>query len=179
MIRTRVGYAGGTKPNPVYENLGDHSETIEIMYDPRQISYSELLDVFWQSHEPTVRPYSRQYRSAIFFHNEDQRKLALMTKDRQEALRKREVHTVIVPAGRFWPAEDYHQKYYLRNIPALMKEFNALYPSSGDFVNSTAAMKVNGFIGGNGKIGELKNALEESKISPEVIGRILEELQGR
>lgn len=179
MLRTRVGYAGGTKQNPVYENLGDHSETIEITYDPRQISYAELLDVFWQSHEPTIQSFSRQYMSIIFFHNEDQRKLASMTKVRQEALRKREVHTTVVPAGIFWPAEDYHQKYYLRNMPSLMREFNALYPSSADFVNSTAAAKVNGFLGGNGKISELKGALEDSKISPEVIERILKELRGK
>ena len=173
-----MGYAGGTKTNPIYESLGDHSETIEVIYDPRKISYGELLDIFWQSHEPTVSSWSRQYMSIIFFHNEDQRKLAVMTKDRQERTRKRKIHTVIVPAGTFWSAEDYHQKYYLRNVPSLMKEFNTLYPSSADFVNSTAAAKVNGFLGGNGTIGDLKADLESIRLSPDVIDRIMKGSKG-
>jgi peptide-methionine (S)-S-oxide reductase len=172
VVRTRVGYAGGTKKDPTYESLGDHSETIEVAYDSRRISYAELLDIFWQSHEPTVQSSSRQYMSIIFYHDEEQRKLAVMGKDRQEASRKRKIHTIIIPAGVFYPAEDYHQKYYLRNASSVMKEFNALYPSNIAFINSTAAAKVNGFLGGNGTIGDLKADLESIKLAPEVIDRI-------
>ncbi len=178
MIRTRVGYAGGTKKDPAYESLGDHSETIEITYDPRKISYGELLDIFWDGHEPTIPSWSRQYMSIIFFHNEDQRKLAVMTKDREERKRKKKIHTEIVPAGTFWPAEDYHQKYYLRNTPLVMNEFKILYPFSVDFVNSTAAAKVNGFLGGNGTIDDLKADLEDSRLSTAVIDRIIKALKG-
>lgn len=71
MIRTRVGYAGGSKENPTYYSLGDHSETIQIDYDPTQISYGQLLEVFWNSHNPTYEPWSRQYMSIIFYHSED------------------------------------------------------------------------------------------------------------
>jgi peptide-methionine (S)-S-oxide reductase len=178
VIYTRVGYAGGTKKDPTYESLGDHSETIEVAYDPRIISYAELLDIFWQSHEPTVQSSSRQYMSIIFYHDEEQRKLAVMTKGRQEASRKRKIQTIIVPAGLFYPAEDYHQKYYLRSTPSVMKEFNALYPSSTDFINSTVAAKVNGFLGGNGTIGDLKADLESIKLAHEAIDRIIKGLRG-
>ena len=68
MIRTRVGYAGGTTNNPTYRALGDHAETIQVDYDPTQISYEELLEAFWTSHSPTSRPWSRQYASIIFYH---------------------------------------------------------------------------------------------------------------
>ena len=177
-MHTRVGYAGGTKKDPTYESLGDHAETIEVTYDTRKISYAELLDIFWQSHEPTVQSSSRQYMSIIFYHDEEQRKRAVMTKDRQEASRKRKIQTIFVPAGLFYPAEDYHQKYYLRSTPAVMKEFNALYPSSTDFINSAAAAKVYGFLGGNGTIGDLKTDLETSKLAPEAIDRIIKGLRG-
>jgi len=80
-----VGYAGGTKKNPTYHSLGDHSETIEIEFDPKKISYKELLDIFWESHEPTVRSFSRQYASFIFFHSEEQKKLAQETKEQLES----------------------------------------------------------------------------------------------
>jgi len=116
--------------------------------------------------------------SIIFYHNEEQRKFALTTKDHQEASRKRKIQTIIVPAGLFYPAEDYHQKYYLRSAPAVMKEFNALYPSSTDFINSTAAAKVNGFLGGNGTIEDLKADLESTKLAPEAIDLIMKGLKG-
>ncbi len=67
MVRTRVGYAGGTKRNPTYYNLGDHTETIQIDYDPTYVSYRELLDIFWESHDPAARPWSRQYMAVVFY----------------------------------------------------------------------------------------------------------------
>jgi peptide-methionine (S)-S-oxide reductase len=116
--------------------------------------------------------------SIIFYHDEEQRRRAVLTKDRQEASRKRKVQTIIISAGLFYPAEDYHQKYYLRSKPSVMKEFNALYSSSTDFVNSTATAKVNGFLGGNGTIGDLKADLEDMKLAPDVIDRIIIGLSG-
>jgi len=70
VVRTRVGYTGGSTKNPTYHSLGDHTETVQIDYDPTQISFEELLDVFWDSHRPTQRAWSRQYMAAVFFHNE-------------------------------------------------------------------------------------------------------------
>ena len=67
MVRTRVGYTGGTDDSPTYERLGDHTESVEIEYDPSRLSYQELLDIFWASHTPTLEPYARQYMPAIFY----------------------------------------------------------------------------------------------------------------
>ena len=81
-MRTRVGYAGGEKKNPTYHSLGDHTETIQIDYDPKQISYAKLLEVFWRSHDPLSRSCSRQHKAAVFYHNEEQKRLATETRDR-------------------------------------------------------------------------------------------------
>ncbi len=179
MIRTKVGYAGGSKKLPTYENLGDHSETIQIVYDPTIISYSELLEIFWQDHEPTVPPYSRQYMSSIFYHNEEQQRFALRTKDYETNSRKRKVLTAIIPFETFWPAEDYHQKYYLRDNRLLIKEFSTLYSSPEDFTNSTAAARVNGFAGGNGTIEDLKSELKLAGLEPESVDRIVKAIKSR
>ena len=150
VIRTRVGYAGGTSSNPTYYNLDGHSETIQIDYDPAQISYNELLDVFWDSHDPTVSSFSQQYSSIIFYHNEVQKRLAIESKQQEEARLGRKIVTKIIPFSEFYLAEDYHQKYYLQREPELMKDFNTIYPDTEDFVSSTAAARVNGYVGGYG-----------------------------
>lgn len=165
VIRTRVGYAGGQKLNPTYRSIGDHSETIEIDYDPSRISYKDLLFVFWQSHDPTYKPWSRQYMSAIFYHNDEQRRLALETKALEENQRTRKIHTDIMPFEKFYLAEDYHQKYELRRYKDLMKEFKAMYPRDIDFVNSTAAARINGYVGGHGKPQDYEAAIENLGLS--------------
>ncbi|GAK58576.1 methionine sulfoxide reductase A [Candidatus Vecturithrix granuli] len=167
-MRTRVGYAGGTKANPTYYALGDHAETIEIDYDPTQISYEELLDVFWKSHNPTYPSWSRQYMSAIFYHNEEQQRLAQTTKARQEAQRGAKIHTEIAAYTQFYLAEDYHQKYVLQNQREFMREFKAMYPNMSDFINSTAAARVNGYLAGDGSAEMLREEVEQLGLSPEL-----------
>ncbi|MGB5616246.1 MAG: peptide-methionine (S)-S-oxide reductase, partial [Desulfobacterales bacterium] len=71
-----MGYAGGTKEAPTYHSLGDHTETIQIDYDPSQVSYNDLLDIFWQNHDPSSRAWSKQYMAAVFYHTDEQKKLA-------------------------------------------------------------------------------------------------------
>jgi len=154
-----VGYSGGTKPNPTYLDLGDHSETIQIDYDPRKISYEQLLEVFWQGHAPGTPAWSRQYRAAVFYHNEEQKNLALKTRDQVAARIKGRVFTEILPASRFYPAEDYHQKYFLRQVPELLREFGVLYPRGEDLVASTAAARVNGYVAGYGALPGLRAQL--------------------
>ena len=160
VIRTRVGYAGGQKKDPTYRSIGDHSETIQIDYNPNRISYKKLLAIFWQSHDPTSRAWSRQYMSAIFYHNDEQKKLALETRAFEEKQRNKKIQTEILPFSQFYLAEDYHQKYQLRGQSDLMREFKAMYPRNIDFINSTAAARVNGYIGGHGTPEAVKATIE-------------------
>jgi peptide-methionine (S)-S-oxide reductase len=166
VVRTRVGYAGGTKENPTYHSLGDHTEAIQIDYDPTRISYEELLEIFWDSHDPAQRPFSRQYMSILFYHNEEQKRLAMQTRDRAAAEAGGPIHTEIRPASDFYLAEAYHQKYLLQQVPELMAEFNAMYPTPEDFVASTAAARANGYVGGYGSTTALQEALDDLGLSP-------------
>jgi methionine-S-sulfoxide reductase len=167
VVRTRVGYAGGTTKYPTYTNLDGHGETIQIDYDPEQISYEELLEVFWQSHNPTSPSYSTQYASIILVHDEEQERLAQESKQQEAEQRGAEIHTEIVPYSGFTLAEGYHQKYQLRNASRLMAEFLEIYPEPADFVNSTAAARVNGYVGGNGTLKQLEAELGTLGLSPE------------
>lgn len=126
VISVTPGYTGGKKENPTYEEVSSgrtgHAEAVEVLYDPAQISYAKLLDVFWRNIDPTTRDRQfvdsgSQYRTAVFYHNEGQKRLAEETKmklDRSGRFGK-PIVTEIVPAGKFYPAEEYHQDYYKRN----------------------------------------------------------------
>ena len=173
MVRTRVGYAGGTKENPTYYSLGGHSETVQIDYDPQRISYSDLLEVFWRGHSPTSYPSSQQYKAIIFYHDEEQKREAIESRDKLEAEIGRKIITEIRPASVFYLAEDYHQKYYMQRYPELVKEFRAIYPDINDFVNSTAVARVNGYAGGYGTQEALDEELENLGLSPEGIDRVI------
>lgn len=179
MVRTRVGYSGGEKKNPTYHDLGDHSESIQIDYDPTQISYEKLLEIFWASHSPTQRSWSRQYKAAVFYHNEEQKRLAVETRDREAARRKTAIATEILPANTFYRAEAYHQKYRLRQDRVLMNEFSATYPSDTDFVDSTAAARVNGYLDGYGTPESLKEELDSLGLSPAASKRLEEMVKNR
>lgn len=174
MIRTRVGYAGGSKENPTYHSLGNHSETIQIDYDPTRISYRQLLGVFWSSHSPIYEPGSRQYMSVVFYHSEEQQRLAIDMKESEEARLGRDIFTEIVPFKEFYLAEDYHQKYYLRQEPALMQDFKAIYPATKDFIASTAVARVNGYAGGYGESATLEEELKILGLSESGRKRLLE-----
>ena len=179
VLRTQAGYAGGTKKNPSYYNLGDHTETIRIDYDPAKVSYSQLLEIFWAGHNPGVRPLSKQYKSVIFYNNDEQKNLALQTRSGLEKKTGRKVYTEIVPAGAFYRAEGYHQKHYLRNSRELMVIFKEIYPADGDLVSSTAAARVNGYLGGFGNILILEKELSRTGMPAETVKRILAALSGQ
>ena len=123
VVYTRVGYTGGRLKNPAYEDVCSHTtghaEAVEVEYDPSRISYDELLDVFWKIHDPTTLnsqgfDVGSQYRSAIFYHDKAQEDAAKASKTRLErsGVYKNKIVTEIVPAGEFYPAEEYHQRYY-------------------------------------------------------------------
>ena len=159
MIRTRVGYCGGTTPHPTYHAIGDHAETVEIDFDPSVISFEQLLAWFWVAHDPVRPSFSDQYRSAIFCRGEEQLHLARASKEREEGRRGRRLYTEIAPAGLFTRAEDYHQKYLVRREPEILEEFAVIYPDSREFTDSTAVARVNGFLGGFGTASALERDL--------------------
>lgn len=174
VIRTRVGYAGGTTENPTYYNLGDYTETIQIDYDPNKISFKQLLDIFWKSHDPTSLPWKRQYMSIIFYHTAEQKRLAEETKAVLSDMVREKVYTEIIPFKEFYLAEDYHQKYHLRQNSELMDIFRELYSDEDDFISSTEAARINGYIAGYGKLESLLNELDSLDIPPEARQTVIE-----
>ena len=112
--------------------------------------------------------------SIIFFHNEEQRKLAIETMDREAARRKGKIYTEIVPYTEFYLAEAYHQKYSLRHESDLMKEFNVMYPDDYDFMNSTAAARLNGYLDGYGTLEVFQSELDNYGLSPAGSKRLLD-----
>ena len=172
VVRTRVGYAGGSKPRPTYRALGDHTETTQIEFDPERLAYEDLLAVFWDSHTPTRPPWSRQYASIIFYHDEEQRRLAEESKLKVELRLERRLYTDIVPASQFYRAEDYHQKYYLRGVPGVMHDFERIYPDAREFTDSTAAARANGYVGGYGTLDDLRAEEGDFGLSPEALAEL-------
>ncbi|MDH5208509.1 MAG: peptide-methionine (S)-S-oxide reductase MsrA [Burkholderiaceae bacterium] len=126
VISTTSGYIGGTLPNPTYEQVSagrtGHAEAVQVAYDPSRVTYEKLLDVFWHNVDPTVRDrqfcdVGSQYRTGIFVHNAEQRRLAEASKAALERTKpfKGSIVTEVVDAGTFYPAEEYHQDYYQKN----------------------------------------------------------------
>jgi len=165
VVRTRVGYSGGSTQSPTYHSIGDHSEAVQIDYDPSRISYRELLDIFWKSHDPGAKSWSRQYRAAIFYHDEAQKRLAFESRDGEAEKKKGTIHTEVLPFIGFTLAEDYHQKYRLQQYPEFAASLEAFYPEMRDFVNSTAAARLNGFLGGYGSPELLKKEIDRYGLS--------------
>jgi peptide methionine sulfoxide reductase msrA/msrB len=138
VVKTTVGYCGGTEPNPTYELVGSektkYRESIEIIYDPAKISFAQLLDIYWKQIDPTqsdgqFTDIGPSYRAAIFYTDENEKKIAEESKAglASSGKFKKPIVTEILPAMKFWPAEDYHQKYSERNP----EHFGAFEHSSG------------------------------------------------
>jgi peptide-methionine (S)-S-oxide reductase len=121
VVATRVGYTGGALVDPTYEQVCSgrtgHAEAVQVWFDPDVVSYGELLDTFWSVHDPTTRnrqgwDLGSQYRSAIFFHDADQERVAIASRDERQNSVKRQIVTEIVAATPFYDAEEYHQRYF-------------------------------------------------------------------
>jgi peptide-methionine (S)-S-oxide reductase len=177
VVTTLVGYAGGTKRNPTYHSLSDHTETIQIYYDPQKVSYEQLLEVFWANHDPTALPWSTQYKSIILYHGDEQKRLATASKARLEERLKRTIRTEISLAREFYPAEDYHQKYSLRGSRELMAILKEAYPSDADLVASTAAARLNGYLGILEKPKDFGKQLETAGLKRETVVKLLNALK--
>lgn len=126
VMETTVGYTGGSTPNPTYKQVctgaTGHAEAIQVAFDPSKISYESILDHFFRMHDPTTpnrqhNDVGTQYRSAIFYHSEEQRQIAHKVKERfdKSGRFQRPIVTQLVPASEFFPAEEYHQDYLRKN----------------------------------------------------------------
>lgn len=138
VVKTVVGYCGGGEANPTYEQVSakktGHREAIEVTYDPAQISYGQLLEIFWRQINPTqadgqFADIGLPYHAAIFYGNDEEKELAVASKEKLSKSGKfsQPIVTELLPAAKFYPAEEYHQKYYQKN-PA---EYKAYYFGSG------------------------------------------------
>ncbi|WP_050033919.1 peptide-methionine (S)-S-oxide reductase MsrA [Halorubrum halophilum] len=147
-VRTRVGYAGGTKIDPTYHALGDHTEVFQIEFDPDTISYRDLLDRVFHSHNPQHQTRKTQYQNIVFAATEAQRAVLdeLLT---TPGLTADGIGTRIEQLSRFYPAEDYHQKYKLRSVSSFMDPFEAAGYSDDELRESPIAAKLNGYAAGH------------------------------
>ena len=124
VISTTSGYTGGRVANPTYTQVSaggtGHTEAVKVVYDPGRVSYEKLLDVFWRNHDPLAKnaqfcDHGSQYRAGIFYHDEEQHRLAQASKQTAQARFKQPIQTEITAATTFYKAEDYHQDYYKKN----------------------------------------------------------------
>ena len=121
VVATRVGYTGGSSADPNYEQVCSdttgHAEAVQVWFDPTVVSYDDLLETFWSIHDPTTRnrqgwDFGSQYRSAIFFHDANQERVAIDSRDQHQSTLARPIVTQIFPASAFYDAEEYHQRYF-------------------------------------------------------------------
>lgn len=149
-MRTRVGYCGGDKEKPTYYSLGDHTEAITIDYDPKILSYDDLLKLFWKAHTCEQINSSRQYMNAVFYRNDEQKKLAEASKAaeaKSRGISLLEVQTEVIPMKDFTYAEGYHHKYYLTRYRDVRGFLEKTYPDAKSFADSTVGMKLNAYLG--------------------------------
>ena len=147
VVRTRVGYAGGTKSDPTYHRLGDHTETFQVDYDSEEVSYEELLDLAFDSHNPNRKVRKTQYQNVIFVSDSQQRD-ALKEYLSERGLSPDSIGTRIEELSTFYNAEDYHQKHSLRSRNDLMDPFAEAGYDEEELRESPAAAKLNGLASG-------------------------------
>ncbi len=156
-----MGYSGGSTTNPTYRAIGDHTETLQVDFDPTQVSYDELLELFWESHDPTQKSLfrDRQYMSLLILHSEEQKTTASRSKEAWEQKLRKPIKTEFQSNSLFYLAEDYHQKYFLKRYNQVINSLQKLYPAHDLLLNATITARLNGFVRGRGGIRELKEEM--------------------
>ncbi|MDQ2049372.1 peptide-methionine (S)-S-oxide reductase [Natronolimnohabitans sp. A-GB9] len=166
VVRTRVGYAGGTTPEPSYHSLGDHTEVVQFEYDPDALRYEDVLEWFWANHDWASPAPKRQYRSVVLAHDDTQYETARQSRTAREERAGRSAATDIERLEAFTRAEDYHQKYELRSTPVAGDELAA---RCGDaFVDSTVVARLNGFVAGHGEPDHREELVAALELPPTV-----------
>jgi len=146
---------------------------MQVDFDPEQLSYDSLLTLFWGSHNPTNKPYRRQYMSLILTANNVQQERAELSAEQVHA-KGGKIYTEIAPLTKFYLAEDYHQKFYLSRVPVLVQELKFRYPNFLAYINSTVVARINGYVGGYGSKALLESELANFKLSDEAQRRLME-----
>lgn len=143
------------------------------------MTYDDLLEIFWENHNPEFGAWSRQYMAAVFCHDEKQKQAAEKSRERLASNLNREIKTQILPCTGFYLAEDYHQKYTLSRHSELMKEFRAMYPTTQGLISSTAAARVNGYLAGYVGCDRLQADIDALGLSERSAKRLLTMVCGR
>lgn len=168
VIRTRVGYAGGTTLAPTYRSMGDHTETVEIDFDPAILRYEDVLRHFWRNHYPNRDQYKgRQYLSLLRCRGVEQLEIAGRVKMEMEVELGEPIETDIAPFSDFTLAEERHQKYYLKRYPKALEQLELLFPEPALLVHSTFAARLNGFVKGFRTKDSLLEEMAGWQIEPE------------
>jgi peptide-methionine (S)-S-oxide reductase len=173
VLRTEVGYAGGTTSDPTYHDLGSHAEVVQISFDPDQIGYGDLLELYWQGHDPTRSSRGSQYRSILLCEDSAELDEARASAQRQEVKLGRKIQSELVVGKPFYPAEDYHQKWKLRQRRELFSDLAKSYANEAELLRSFAATKLNAFAGGHlskSQLDELGDALHLSPTGLSLVG---------
>ncbi|GGG66928.1 peptide-methionine (S)-S-oxide reductase MsrA [Paenibacillus radicis (ex Gao et al. 2016)] len=179
VIRTAVGYAGGTTPDPTYREMGDHSETVQLQYDSNQLAFQQLVELFWQSHNPiNINGYKgTQYMSLLFYNCEEQEEVIRHVIQNRINLGYEQPETRITRYTEFYPAEERHQKYYLQRYPDAIEKLSALYPDKQELFRSTLAARLNGLAKGYTSMERIRSELEDWNIGPDERKELLELLR--
>jgi peptide-methionine (S)-S-oxide reductase len=148
VVRTRVGYAGGSKADPTYRSLGDHTEVVQVDFDPDRLAYRELVELAFREHDPRRQARKRQYQNLILTTGTDQHETVLAVVEASDASRE-QIETRIDGLGTFYAAEDYHQKYNLRSHAAVLDQFETAGYDDAQLRESPAAAKLNAHVTGN------------------------------
>ncbi|MFP4661409.1 MAG: peptide-methionine (R)-S-oxide reductase MsrB [Halanaerobiales bacterium] len=159
---TEVGYAGGEKENPTYHDLGNHAETVHVIYDPDIIDYDELLEIFWENHNPYREAVSSQYRSLILYNTDEHKSVAgkfIQAKGKTQIEQNKDIQTRVCMIDIFTAAEEYHQKYLLKSNQKLYERLSALYDSKDELNKSRPAAKLNAYSGEFLDKGDIKEEL--------------------
>jgi methionine-S-sulfoxide reductase len=183
VVRTSVGFAGGAYENPTYQDIGDHIETVVVEYEPDRVSYADLLELFWNGHDPGHNPWMNQYRSMLFPVTDEQRRAAERSVERHRNQQVGAVLTEVRPIERFYPDRTYHQKYYLRNNARLWNLVVGAYGSERAAERSTVAARANALLARGTTHGTVTAAIDAAVaaggISPEDAADLKDALSAR
>ncbi len=169
VIRTRVGFAGGTTESPEYRKMGDHTETLQVIFDPKKVSFEEIIRIFWGNHTSTNRVSykERQYMSLLFYHSEKQKSIIEKVKKELENKRNEQIETEIEPFQGFTRAENRHQKHYLKRFVKASSLLRKQFSSEKEFTDSTLIARLNGFVKEYCTLNDIKEELEKWDIREE------------